>query len=296
MVDVVLVTGRQMPIPDPESHLLIAALNDIGLHAETRPWGDGHEWRDVPLVVVRTPWDYFDARERFLEWARGVAAVTSLVNPFEVLEWNSHKRYLRELRQAGVPTVETTVLARNAGRADQRAALRAHDGEVVVKPAVGGGAVGALRAAADSETAECHLATLVESGDALVQPLVPTVTTRGEVSLIYFGGEFSHAVRKIPAPGDYRVQLEYGGRVERHEPSDAERAVAAAALRATPLPAVYGRVDLVDVDVEIGGRPAVMELEVIEPQLFLDQHPDAARRFAALLARWRPGLGAAGRL
>jgi glutathione synthase/RimK-type ligase-like ATP-grasp enzyme len=203
-----------------------------------------------------------------------------LVNPFEVVEWNSHKAYLPELRAAGVPTVDTTVVSRGASREDQEAALRAQVGDVVVKPAVGVGAVGAVRAAAADDAARRQLARLVESGDALVQPLAASVTTQGEVSLIAFGGQFSHAVRKVPAAGDYRVQVEYGGRVESHEPSDVELAVATAALASTPLATAYGRVDLVRVD----GQPVVMELEVIEPQLFLDRHPDAPHRFAAQLA------------
>jgi glutathione synthase/RimK-type ligase-like ATP-grasp enzyme len=281
MADVVLVTGRQMPIPDPESHLLVAALRDLGVDASVQPWGTEYEWRAAPLVAVRTPWDYFDARERFIDWARDVADVTSLVNPFEVLEWNSHKGYLRELRQAGVSAIETTIVRRGASSEEQDAALRTHVGEVVVKPAVGGGAVGALRADAADGLARRHLAALVEWGDALVQPLALSVTTRGEVSLIYFGGEFSHAVRKVPSAGDYRVQKQYGGRVEPHEPSSAERAVGAAALARTPRPTSYGRVDLVEVD----GVPAVMELEVIEPELFLGFDQQAPRRFAEHLAR-----------
>lgn len=281
MVDVVLVTGRQMPIPDPESHLLLDALRDLGVSASVQPWGDEFAWHEAPLVVVRTPWDYFDARERFLEWARGVAAVTSLVNPIEVLEWNSHKGYLRALRGFGVPAIETAVLPQGAPADEQAAVLQAHSGEVVVKPAVGGGAVGALRAHSEHAAAREHLAALLESGDALVQPLASAITTHGEVSVVYFGGQFSHAVRKVPALGDYRVQAEYGGRVEQHTPSDAELAVAAAALARAPKATSYGRVDLVSVD----GRPAVMELEVIEPQLFLDRHPAAPRRFADELVR-----------
>ena len=178
MVDVVLVTGRRMPIPDPESHLLVDALQDLGLSASVQPWGDEFEWREAPLVVVRTPWDYFDARERFLEWACDVAAATSLVNPVEVLEWNSHKGYLRELRARGVPAIETTVVPHGAPADVQDAAMRAHNGEVVVKPAVGGGAVGALRAHATDAAARDHLAALADSGDALVLPEDPGIDLR----------------------------------------------------------------------------------------------------------------------
>jgi glutathione synthase/RimK-type ligase-like ATP-grasp enzyme len=279
VVDVVLVTGRRMPVPDPESHLLVSALHDLGLSALVRPWGAGFEWRDAPLVVVRTPWDYFDAREQFLGWARETAAVTALVNPVGVLEWNSHKGYLRELRGRGVPSVETTVVPHDAAADVRAAALEAHTGEVVVKPAVGGGAVGALRSRCTDAAARDHLSALTRVGDALVQPMASAVTTQGEVSLIYFGHNFSHAVRKIPAAGDYRVQVQYGGRVESYQPSRTELAVASAALACVPGDISYGRVDVVSV----AGQPAVMELEVIDPQLFLADHPAAAQRFAEQL-------------
>jgi glutathione synthase/RimK-type ligase-like ATP-grasp enzyme len=136
-----------------------------------------------------------------------------------------------------------------------------------------------MRATPDAAEARTHLSSLVASGDVLVQPLAESVLTEGETSLIYFGGIFSHAVRKIPAGGDYRVQTNHGGRVEGHTPTAPELEVAVRALAATPKPTAYGRVDLVDVD----GRPALMELEVIEPELFLSRHAQAPRRFAGHL-------------
>ena len=128
--------------------------------------------------------------------------------------------------------------------------------------------------------AAAHLAELAAAGDVLVQPLATAVLRDGESSLIYFGGEFSHAIRKVPADGDYRVQEHHGGRVVPHEPTDDEFATAAAALAAAPAATAYARVDLVQVD----GCAAVMELEAIEPQLFFDHDAHAAGRFAAHLA------------
>ena len=150
----------------------------------------------------------------------------------------------------------------------------------MIKPAVSVGAIGTLRTIASSAEASEHLASLVAVGDALVQPFASSVVSAGESSLIYFGGVFSHAIRKIPAAGDFRVQIFHGGSVVAHTPTAAERWVAAAALALTPSPTSYARVDLVSVD----GEPAVMELEVIEPQLFLDHHPEAPARFAHQLA------------
>jgi glutathione synthase/RimK-type ligase-like ATP-grasp enzyme len=281
---VVLVTGRRMRKPDPEIHLLVAALKQRSISVAIRRWDDTTAWASVGLVVVRSPWDYSDAHEEFLSWARSVAAVTQLVNPIEMLEWNSHKSYLLALASAGVSTVVTTLVPRDASGTDRALALATYPGEIVIKPAVSVGAIGALRSTAVSADAAAHLAELALAGDVLVQPLAQAVLDQGETSLIYFGGQFSHAIRKIPAAGDYRVQEHHGGRVVAHEPTLDEFAVAAATLAAAPVATAYARVDLVQVD----GCAAVMELEAIEPQLFLDHDVDAAARFAAHIASLLP--------
>ncbi len=282
--DVVLVTGRQMRKPDPEIHLLVAALEQRSIGVVIRPWDNATDWASVPLVVVRSPWDYTDAHAEFLSWAHAVAAVTRMVNPLEVLEWNSHKSYLLDLASAGVSTVVTTLVLRGASNGEQSAALAAYPGELVIKPAVSVGAIGALRAGSSSPEAAAHLAQLASAGDVLVQPLAHSVLDGGESSLIYFGGQFSHAIRKLPAVGDYRVQEHHGGSVVPHEPTPEEFAVAAATLAGAPAATAYARVDLVDVD----GSPAVMELEAIEPQLFLDRDAGAASRFATHIATLLP--------
>jgi glutathione synthase/RimK-type ligase-like ATP-grasp enzyme len=280
-VQVALVTGRDMARkPDPESHLVVAELIDLGIDVAIRPWDDATAWDAVPLVVVRTPWDYADARQEFVAWARAVDAVTRLVNPVSVLEWNSHKSYLLKLSACGVPIVATTLVRRGTSSSDQAGALVTYDGELVIKPAVSVGAIGALRAFASSASARSHLAHLLLDGDVLVQPLVHSVLSEGETSLIYFGGEFSHAVRKIPAAGDYRVQNHYGGRVVAHAPTADEFAVGSAALACTPSSTTYARVDLV----RVGNQPSVMELEVIEPELFLGHDDAAPVRFAAAIS------------
>jgi glutathione synthase/RimK-type ligase-like ATP-grasp enzyme len=274
-MEVALVTGRSMPGPDLEMPLLVAALGERGVRGVVVPWPDPFEWSSVPLVVVRSPWDYFRHLEAFLGWAERVARVTALVNPAPVLSWNSHKRYLTALADDGVPTLPTSVVLRGAAADVQRSELAAHRGEVVIKPAVSIGAIGAFRGAAGSDEAAAHLAGLAASGDALVQPFERAVVVQGEVSLVYLGGSFSHAVRKVPVPGDYRVQAHYGGSVRLHQASRRQRQVAEAALARAPAPVSYARVDLVG-----GDDPLVMELELIEPELFLRYGRGAPRRFA----------------
>ncbi len=276
---IALVTGAEMAKPDPETHYLVAALAQLGVAADIVPWDAPVDWAAWPLVVVRTPWDYFRRLPEFLAWAERTRRLARFVNPYEVIDWNSHKQYLRGLAEAGIATVPTLWLDHGCGDARARLAARGW-GEVVVKPAVSIGAIGALRAEALDPACLEHLDRLVAEGDVMVQPFVASVAEAGEVSLVYFGGRFSHAIRKQPAPGDFRVQDMYGGTVHPHQPTAAELAVADAVLARTPAPTTYARIDLVEFD----GAPALMEAELIEPELFLGATPEAATNFARVLA------------
>ena len=287
---IALATGATMAKPDPETHWLVAALAEQGVSADVLPWDAAIAWAAYPLVVVRTPWDYFQRLPEFLAWAERTSAQTRLVNPLPVLRWNSHKGYLRELAEHSIATVPTRWLDHRPGLSAEVGLQQAHAEllalraqgweELVVKPAVSIGAIGALRARVDDPACATHLAALRAEGDVLVQPYLPSLAEEGEVSLIYFGGQFCHAIRKRPAAGDFRVQDMYGGTVEACTPTADETALAAQALAHTPAPTTYARVDLVRLP---DGRPAVMELELIEPELFLGAAPQAPERFAQVL-------------
>lgn len=281
MVDIALLTGRTMPREVPENGLLVAELTRLGVTVEIHPWDEPLDWSGFGLAVVRTTWDYWARSEEFAAWAERTARLTTLRNPVEVLLWNSHKGYLVELAAAGVPVVPTRLVPRGASDAERgRVLLAFGDDEVVLKPAVSAGARGALRSLAADRASAAHLAELTGVGDALVQPFAESVLARGETSLVFFDGVFSHAVRKIPAAGEYRIHLHHGGSVQHYTPDAAELAVATAALAAAPAATSYARVDLV----QLPGGPAVMELELIEPELFLPTAPAAAGRYARVLA------------
>jgi glutathione synthase/RimK-type ligase-like ATP-grasp enzyme len=278
-IDIALATATEMPLPDPESGLLVEALAEIGVVAEMVAWDQPRDWSEFGLVMSRTPWDYFHRHAEFVEWIGAVDAVTRIENPAAVLVWNSHKAYMLDLEVQGIPIVPTTLLRVGAGEPEQAAAL-ASGGEVVIKPAVSGGALETLRAGAGSREAAVHLSELVARKDALVQPFAPAVTTSGETSLVYFDGVLSHAVRKRAAPGDFRIHREYGGTVEPHVAHREERAVAEAVFAAAPARTSYARIDFV----ESAGGPALMEAEMIEPELFLPVDPESAGRLARCLA------------
>ncbi len=272
-------TGPTAPYTDREAELVASAFRAKGHQAATVAWDADLDWTAYDLVVVRSPWDYFERLEAFLGWVDRVAAVTRIANAANVIRWNSHKGYLAELGHQGVPVLPTLSLP--AGFPDAIASLSATGwDDIVLKPAVDGGARKALRAPAASTQARDHLQWLVDQGDTIVQPFASGVAD-GEVSLIYFGGEFSHAVRKVPAEGDYRVQALHGGSEHPHEPSAAEFEIAAAALFLAPGDPAYARVDLIDVD----GQPTLMELELIEPDLFFRVSDGALDRFVHAIAR-----------
>ncbi|MEZ0227277.1 MAG: RimK family alpha-L-glutamate ligase [Planctomycetota bacterium] len=277
-VEVVLATASHVSSEiDKDSALVVAALAERRISAAVRAWDQPFDWEDAPLVVVRSTWDYHRRLDEFLAWARRVARTTRLVNPLAVVEWNARKSYLLDLDARDVPIVPTVLL-----RAGSAADLSAHErlgDTVVVKPAVGANASGAARGRRDDAAVVAQLHALLRDGDALVQPFVPSVATRGESSLLFFGGVFSHAVLKRPAPGDYRVQHDHGGVASPHEPTRRELAVARDALDAAPERTAYARVDLVEHE----GVPVVMELELIEPEVFLPYAPRAAGVFAKVL-------------
>jgi glutathione synthase/RimK-type ligase-like ATP-grasp enzyme len=267
---------------DAENVPLLAALEERGASARVEPWDADDAvagWSAADLVAVRTTWDYTARRDEFLAWAGRVEGSSVLQNPLPVLEWNSHKRYLVELAGAGVPVVPTRLIPAGSTPEPLSACCPEFRGRVVVKPAVSAGGRGTHRGLGP-ELDEA-LADLAAAGDALVQPAVESIDTEGEVSLIRLGERWSHAVRKFPGPGGFLVHEKHGGRLTDHEPTTRELEVADAALACAPAPVHAARVDLVRVD----GEPVVMELELIEPELFLRRAPDAPGLLAdALLA------------
>ena len=275
---IALVTCALFPDLTDDDRLLASALRDRG--AEVLVW----DWRrpspgPADLVVLRSPWDYPEHADAFGRWLDARAAEGRLVNDARAVRWNLHKGYLAELAGAGVPCVPTAVVPRGAA-ADLAALKRARGWtDVVVKPAVGGSSRDTVHEGrAGGAAAARHLRALARREDTVVQPFVAAVLARGELSLVYLGGRFSHAVRKTAAAGDWRVQSDFGGTTRAVEPAAAVRAAADAAVRAAPA-GVYARVDVL----EDGGGALVIEHELIDCELFLSTAPGAAERFAAVL-------------
>jgi glutathione synthase/RimK-type ligase-like ATP-grasp enzyme len=278
---IAIATCAAYPELKGDDELLRGALRRRGFEAESVVW-DGAEadWGETDLCVVRSTWDYHDKYAEFIAWTRRVEAATALHNPAALIAWNSDKRYLRELAEDGVPTVPTLWGERGSdlGLAGELAS-RGWD-EVVVKPVVDLGAKNLHRVRAGD--AQDALAAVLERQEAMVQPFLPSLEAEGELSLIYVEGAFSHAVRKLPAAGDFRVQSIWGGTAAAADAEPAHVAVAERALAQLDEPPLYARVDLVS---DLEGDPALIELELIEPNLYLSTDPDAAERLAEATAR-----------
>ncbi|MFI8091751.1 RimK family alpha-L-glutamate ligase [Streptomyces sp. NPDC086080] len=256
---------------------LVRALEEAGAEASAEVWDDGEvDWAGFDLVVIRSTWDYSWRAAEFTAWAERCAAVTRLANPADVVRWNADKRYLGDLAAAGVPVVDT----RYIGAGDPLDLPDDH--EYVVKPSSGAGARFAARYTPDEhDTAVRHLRRLHAEGfTAMVQPYVRGIDTAGERAMQFFGGNLLHVSRKGPvlAPGTPydRRKVAHPGLTD-WTPTLVDTATARKALASVPgrPELLYARVDLVDGE---DGSPQVMELELVEPNLFLWLHPESVPR------------------
>jgi hypothetical protein len=282
-----LATYAKLPNLNDDDRLLIDSFAALGVRAEPAVWdATDVAWEEFAAVIVRSCWDYHTRLAEFLCWIASLERLrVPLWNPAELLRWNSHKAYLRDLAAAGVETVPTHWLRRGeeASLAALLGAERWH--EAVVKPAVSASAHGTWRTSvATAVQDQARLDALLARGDAMVQPYVDEVREQGEWSLVFLGSRFSHAALKRAGADDFRVQWEYGGSAVAGVPPlhlvrDAQRALSA--VRGETL---YARVDGVD----RGGRLMLVEVELIEPHLFLGWDPQASSRLAgALVPRLR---------
>jgi glutathione synthase/RimK-type ligase-like ATP-grasp enzyme len=195
-------------------------LRGLGFAVDVRDWRDASvDWSTARVTIIRSPWDYIDHLDEFLDWAARVSAASALWNPLELVRWNTHKAYLLDLEARGAPIVPTVVLlAGSAASLDGISDARGWN-TVVVKPAVASGGKGAQRAEVGDPAAQAHLDALLGQGDVLVQQYVESVTDEGEWSVVLVDGRVAHGLRKWPAAGEYRVQYEWGGREELATPS-----------------------------------------------------------------------------
>lgn len=295
MKTLALVTAVAATGHDDDLVPLLDACADAGLHARAVAWDDPTvNWARFDAALLRSPWDYTERLPGFLAWCEHVDRVTRLLNPLNVVRWNTDKHYLADLATVGIPVVPTYFVEPDAEPMEALAAfLDAFDApEFVVKPAVSAGARDTHRYARDQQfAAGNHIARLLDQErSVMLQPYVASVDRQGETALLYFGGRFSHAARKsaqlAPGEGARQAPMALGGiaacTATPAQQALAERILAATArLRQLDAPLAYARIDLLT---GADGQPCLLELELTEPSLFFAQAPGSVAFFAEVLA------------
>jgi glutathione synthase/RimK-type ligase-like ATP-grasp enzyme len=281
---IAIATYEERPRLRDDDLILDSALRVEGLQPEPVIWNnDAVDWTEFDACLIRSTSDYHLSYDNFVAWIARVGKAMPIWNPVEMAIWNADKIYLRELAEDGVPTIPTHWIERRS-TVRLTDVLDAHGwDEGVIKPTVGLGARFLHRVRGDEE-GQRKLDELLEIYGVMVQPFLPTIEERGETSLIYIGGALTHVLQKLPKPGDFRVQGTWGGSVSLREAIPRHLEIAGRALAHLDTAPVYARVDIVDGP---SGEPCLIELELLEPDLFFRQQPAAAdllaRRVRALL-------------
>ncbi len=275
---------------DADDRLLLEPLRARGIEPTAAVWDDGSiDWAAFDAVIIRSTWDYAERRDEFLAWVARASAATLVLNPLPVVRWSTDKHYLNDLAAAGVPVVPTVFVEPG----DQTWRFPADYAEFVVKPAISAGSRDTMRYThASHETAHAHVKRLLDDQrSVMIQPYLPSVDTTAETALLFFDGVFSHAIRKGPllqadVEGEKVEGLFIQEQIDPRTPTPAQLEIAHAALAVVPRngdePLLYARVDLID---DNDGNPVVLELELVEPSVFLIVDPEAAGRFADAIAR-----------
>jgi glutathione synthase/RimK-type ligase-like ATP-grasp enzyme len=281
---IAFVTYEGLPELNADDRRAAVALEDLGLRAEAVRWDDPRvDWLGYGAVVLRSTWDYHRRIDEFHAWIDRMEAIgTRLWNPPRVLRWNADKRYLARIAHPSLAPPPTAMLER--GSVVNLPALLRERGwsEAVLKPAISADGFSTEGTSLDRAASDQGvLDDMLGRGDVIVQRLVPEIRTNGEISMMFFSSVFSHAVSKRPQAGEFRVQERLGGKIARACPPSWLVEHAHALLDVHAQGYLYARVDVV----ATAERFVLMELELLEPSLYLEHHPPSARAFALAIQR-----------
>lgn len=275
--DVALATAVELSEPDLDLAPLREALTRAGLRCSILAWDSAEaDFGSAAMTILRSTWNYPLYANEFLDWIAKTARSSALWNPAAVVRWNMHKRYLLELAGAGIPIAPTELVSRGSNRTVAEISRARGWVRVVVKPAVSASSMNTLLfSSVDLERGQSHLARLVTEGDVLVQQYLPSVEDHGERALVWIDGELTHAVRKSPRfLGDEESTSSEAVPIGAAEAQLAARTLRAAS-RSVGEPLLYARIDVAPGP---DGTPVVMELELVEPSLYLSRSGEALER------------------
>lgn len=293
--DVVVLTESKYMDPDIERNdynknvlledqLVVDACAEAGLKAIKKSWDDpDFDWGSTRSLIFRTTWDYFHRFSEFSEWLKAVEQKTQLFNSVETIYWNIDKKYLKELEKKGVAIAKTELILKGDPRSLQACFDAFGESTVILKPCVSGAARHTYKI--DKENIASHEALfkeLIREEDFMLQKFQSNIERKGEVSLMLFDGEFSHAVLKKAKTGDFRVQDDWGGTLHDYIPTEEEISFAKNAVACSGKNPLYARVDIMWGDKE---ELLLAELELIEPELWFRREVSAAKSLANALKK-----------
>lgn len=278
-----LITFSGLPQGAESERLMVPHLAAAGIETEIVDWRSAStDFSKFDLIVLRSCWDYHLRATEFIGWVQRVAQTTPVLNAVDTVLWNHNKFYLREVEALGLEIAPTLFATGNASIGQQDRSQIESWSKIVVKPAVSASAHRTWLMDGVALPTNVDLARQMGGEPFLIQQFIPEIQTDGEISFIYIDGLYSHAALKRPAAGDFRVQQEHGGSAELFHPSAAllNQANRIAAMVPQVRDSLYCRIDAV----ARGGKLVLMELELIEPELFLGLAEGSAERFAKAIA------------
>ncbi len=267
----------------PYDREVVLRLKSKGIFAEGLVWDDtAVDWANYDMLVFRTCWDYYQKYNEFLQFLDKLSKLGNQIwNPIQIVKKNSHKFYLKELKNCGCEIVPTVCINKGAEVDLKLIAYENNWEEIIVKPAVAVGAFNLRRCKIETLKNPCQIASLAKVSDVLVQKYMPEIETDGEWSLVFFDGEFSHSITKFPRQGDFRIHNFYGGKYYKSSPSPEILKQAQRVARLFSDECLYIRID----GIVSNNKLFVMEVEMIEPDLYLNIVPDAMPTWIELLQR-----------
>jgi hypothetical protein len=292
LVDIVILTDQQhlQQYSDEgieqdgfiEDFILKQALETEGLNVLRLSWDNpDFDWSTTKSVIFRSTWDYFYRFPEFSKWLSKISKQTRLINPAETIHWNIDKHYLLDLEKKGLNIAESYFIEQDSTETLYELLSKLGWNETVLKPCISGTARHTYRLNLNNlEEHESILKQLLKNEAMMLQPFQYDIVNRGEVSMMLFGGKYSHAVLKVAKPNEFRVQSNFGGQVSMYEPTPNEIAFAEHAVRCCPELPVYARVDIFN---DNKGNIALSELELIEPELWFRLYPEAAKLLASTI-------------
>lgn len=269
---------------ESEDDKLLNFLKNKGLHIEKVIWNDPAViWEHFQLAVLKSPWDYFDRIYEFHKWLDHLETKeVKLLNPIDVVRWNTNKHYLKEIEAAGLAVTPSVFISKNDQFLLNDFFKQFNSKKLIVKPCVSGGAKNTFKVTDENvEEINNQLQVLVKEEDFIVQPFLSEIIENGEWSFIFFNGTYSHSLVKKAKPGDFRVQPAHGGSVHPQKPPQEVIDLASQYVDLFAKSCLYARVD----GTFVNGRFLLMELELIEPFLFLNTDPENYERYYQALIK-----------